>query len=254
MQYKKVLEHIGFAPSEIAIYTALLELDSGTVTQISKRSNINRTSSYDVLEHLVRRGLVSKFKKKKKTYFSAGDPRRLLEYMDRESEELQKGIDQKKRNIQSVLPELMSLIDPHGTKPKVTFYEGEKGMREAYEDTLTSEGDILAYANIEMTNTCLPKYFPEYYKRRAKKNILIRAICTDTPAARERMKLDKEEMRESILLPDAQTTFSPEMNIYNDKVLVVSSKEKMAVVIESKELADLQRVIYGIVWRALKKK
>lgn len=32
-----------------------------------------------------------------------------------------------------------------------------------------------------------------------------------------------------------------------------SGKTKMAVIIESKELADLQRLIYKIVWDALKR-
>jgi len=68
-----------------------------------------------------------------------------------------------------------------------------------------------------------------------------------------RAKKDTEELRESVILGDPLQTFSPEVNIYNNKMLIASWKEKMAVIIESKELADLQRVIYKIVWDALKK-
>ncbi len=254
MLYNQVLEQLGLAPSEIAVYVALLELDSGSVTDIAKKSGINRTSCYDVLDNLVKKGLVSKFKKKKKIYFTAGDPRRLMSYLDREKEEMAKEFDKKKEHVKEILPELVSKINPQSTKPKVTFYEGDKGMREAYEDTLTSKNTILAYANVEEVNKGIPNFFPEYYKRRAASNIPIKAIFANNPTGHERSALDKLELRESIILEDKTQTFSPEVNIYNDKMLVASWKEKMAVIIESKELADLQRLIHKLLWQALKKR
>ncbi|MFA6130829.1 MAG: helix-turn-helix domain-containing protein [Patescibacteria group bacterium] len=254
MQYPKILEELGFAQSEIKVYIALLELDSATVTEVSKNSGINRTSCYDVLEHLVKRGLVSKFRKKGKIYFTAGDPRRLLNYLDREKEEAEKKINQQKEKIKEILPELSSLIHPKSAKPKVAFYEGEKGMREAYEDTLTTKEGILAYANVETMHEGLPEFFPEYYARRAKAGIPIKAIMPNNKLSIDRAKKDNHELRESIILQDKNVTFSPEVNIYNDKMLIASWKEKMAVIIESKELADLQRTIFNLLWDYLKQK
>ncbi len=253
MLYNQVLEQLGLAPSEIEVYVALLELDSATVTDISKKSGINRTSCYDVLANLVNMGLVSKFKKKKKIHFTAGDPRRLINYLDREKEEAHKAIENKKKQVQEILPELVSKINPRSTKPKVSFFEGEKGMREAYEDTLNAHGEILAYANVATMHEALPKFFPEYYKRRSSAGIAIKAIMPDNPASRDRAGKDMQEKRQSILLADKAQTFSPEVNIYNDKMLVASWKEKMAVIIESKELADLMRLNYTLLWDALKK-
>ncbi len=254
MQYIKVFEQLGFAPSEIKVYTALLELDTATVVEVSKKSGIYRTSCYDVLEHLIKRGLVSKFKKKKKTYFSAGDPRRLLNYLDREKDEFEKQINTKKEQIKEVLPELSSLIHPQSTKPKVAFYEGDKGMREAYEDTLTAKDGILAFANVETVNNGLPNFFPEYYLRRAKSNIPIKAIFENNDSGRERHSRDAVELRESLVLNETHIHFTPEVNIYNDKMLIASWKEKMAVIIESKELADLQRQMFQLLWKCLKEK
>ncbi len=253
MLYNQVLEQLGLAPSEIEVYVALLELDSATVTDISKKSGINRTSCYDVLANLVNMGLVSKFKKKKKIYFTAGDPRRLVNYLEREKEEFQKSIEGKKKMVHEILPELMSKMSPRSTKPKVNFYEGEKGMREAYEDTLTAKGEILAFANVATMHEGLPKFFPEYYKRRAGADIAIKAIMPNNEASRDRATRDVQEKRQSIILPDKSQTFSPEVNIYNDKMLVASWKEKMAVIIESKELADLMRLTYKMLWEKLKK-
>jgi len=124
-------------------------------------------------------------------------------------------------------------------------------MREAYEDTITTKGMIFAYANVQTVHEGLPNFFPEYYKRRAAEKIFIRAIFTQNRASFDLSRYDQEEMRETRFLPDKEMTFSPEVNIYNNKMLVVSWKEKMAIIIESKELADLQRLTFELLWRTL---
>ncbi|MBI2410924.1 MAG: helix-turn-helix domain-containing protein [Candidatus Kerfeldbacteria bacterium] len=248
-----IFEQLGFSDKETAVYLALLELDSATPTDISKKSNINRTSCYDVLEGLMKKGLISKFKKKGKIYFHAGDPKRLVQYLEREREEMNKQINTQQELVKQILPELSSLIHPQSTKPKVTFYEGEKGMREAYEDTLTAKETILAYANVETMHEGLPHFFPDYYKRRTAAKVSIRAIMPKNKKSVERAKHDKSELRESVILDDPEHTFSPEVNIYNDKVLIASWKEKMAVLIESREFVQLQKLIYTLLWKTLKK-
>lgn len=253
MIYPKIFQELGFSEKEIAVYVALLELDSATVVDISKKTNINRTSCYDILESLMKKGLISKHKQKKKTLFHAGDPKRLISYLEREREENDKKISKQQELIKEALPELNSLLHPQSTKPKVTFYEGEKGMREAYEDTLTAKGGILAYANIQTMHEGLPHFFPEYYQRRTKAKVSIKAIMPNNELSRERAIHDKEEARESIVLDDQSQTFSPEVNIYNNKVLIASWREKIAIIIESKEFTDLQRLTYRLLWNALKK-
>lgn len=58
-------------------------------------------------------------------------------------------------------------------------------------------------------------------------------------------------MRQTKFLPQESMTFSPEINIYNNKMLIASWKEKMAIIIESKELADLQKLIFNMLWDCL---
>ncbi|MFC1597950.1 TrmB family transcriptional regulator [Patescibacteria group bacterium] len=250
MIYPKVLSELGFSQKEIAIYTVLLELDTATASEISRKTEINRTSCYDILESLMKKGLISKFKKKKKTFFHAGDPKKLTTYLDREREEMEKNISIKQKKITEAIPELTSLLNPQSTKPKVTFFEGAKGMREAYEDTLTAKESILAYANVQTMHEGLPDFFPKYYERRAGAKVAIRAILPQNKLSIERAKKDMQELRQTRFVPGGKS-FSPEINIYNDKMLVASWKEKMAVIIESKELVDLQRLIFELLWETL---
>ena len=106
MLYNKVLEQLDFSKKEIAVYVALLELDTATASQIAKKTDVNRTSCYDLLDFLIKRGLVSKIKKKNKMYFHAGDPKRLLNYLEREKQDKVHTIEKQQKMVQEIIPEL----------------------------------------------------------------------------------------------------------------------------------------------------
>jgi len=247
---KNVLKNLNFTDKETVVYLALLELGSAKAGDIAKQADITRTTVYDILASLLKKGLVNKYKKGAQTYFAALEPNRLLTYIDREIEETTGRLVKQKGEVKHLLPELVSLQNRSNTKPKVQFFEGEKGVREAYDDTLNAKDVIRAYANVQTMHDGLPNFFPTYYKRRVEAKKPIRAIFTNNPASRKRAATDRNELRTTRFLPEGET-FTPEVNIYNDKVLIASWKEQMAVVIESKEVADFQRTIFEQLWVTL---
>jgi sugar-specific transcriptional regulator TrmB len=247
-----VLKQLNFSEKESSIYLALLEVGSGKANEISKKTGLNRTTVYDICATLMQKGLISKYKKGAGTYFNALDPKHLLTYLDREKEEKIKEIDKQKNKVNDLLPQFISLQNIYGkTKPRVQFFEGDKGMREAYEDTLKSKEIIRGYANVQTMHEGLPSFFPEYYKRRTANKIFARAIIPRNKMSIERSLHNQEEMRDIRFLPEADMTFSPEVNIYDNKMLVASWKEKIAIIIESKELADLQKLAFDLLWKVL---
>ena len=90
--------------------------------------------------------------------------------------------------------------------------------------------------------------FPEYYKRRAKKGISIRAIVPKTALADEQHRHDVEEKREIAFIPPEKYYFSPEINIYDNKVMIASWREKLGIIIESQEIADAMKKTYELAW------
>ena len=60
-------------------------------------------------------------------------------------------------------------------------------------------------------------------------------------------------MRETALVPRDKYSFSPEINIYDNKVMIASWKEKMGIIIESKEIADAMKKIYELAWAESKR-
>ncbi len=251
---KNLLSALNFSEKESLVYLALLEVGSEKAQEIAKKTGLNRTTVYDIFEVLMQKGLVSKYKKGSATFFNALEPKHLLTYLDREKEEQAKKIEKQKQKVSQLLPQLISLQNIFSNKPKVQFFEGEKGMREAYEDTLTADGMLLGYSNIQTIHEGLPNFFPEYYKRRVEKNIFGKGILPRNKMSLERTLHNQEEMRDVRFLPDEEMTFSPEINIYNNKILITSWKEKMAIIIESKELADLQRLTFNLLWETLPRK
>ena len=176
---KNLLKQLNFSEKETNVYLALLELGSAKAKEISKKTDLNRTTVYDICDILLKKGIISQYKKGSATYFNALEPKHLLNYLDREKEEQINALEKQKQKVSELLPQLISLQNIFTSKPKIQFFEGEKGMREAYEDTLTSKETILAYANVETMHEGLPNFFPEYYKNEQKTKYLFVVYCQE---------------------------------------------------------------------------
>lgn len=92
------------------------------------------------------------------------------------------------------------------------------------------------------------EYFKEYTKKKVEKNIHVKVIAPDDEESREVVSKDEEELRQSVLIPKKKFYFTTEINIYNNKILIVSWKEKFAVIVESEEIVNAQRRIFDLAW------
>ena len=245
--YKELLE-LGLGAKEAKVYLALLELGKRSVSPIARLAGINRTTAYDILNSLVLKGLVGVSGKEPKQEYVAENPNQVLHLLQREIEQKQELYKKAER----LVPRLKSMHNV-SDRPQVKFYEGKEGLQQVYEDTLTSHETIRAYASVEDTQHTLPDYFPKYYKRRANKGIGIRAIFPNTPEARELATHNAEEKRDTALVPAEKYPLSPEINIYDNKVMIASWKEKLGIIIESKEIAEAMKTIYELAWAEAKR-
>lgn len=255
INYKKIIEaliDIGLSEKEANVYIAVLNLGEQPASIISRVTKINRSSVYDILDSLMNKGIALKTDISNKTYYKVIDPTRLQNYIENEKVKFLKNYERKSSNLSDIIEDMekIKLLKP--TKPVVKYYEGERGLQEAYEDTLESKEDIRAYANIEEMHKGLPHFFPEYYKRRSDAQIFIHTIAPNNAESLKRGKLDKSEFREIRFIDKDKYEFTPEINIYDNKVLFASWKEKMAVVIESEEIADFHKKIFDVLYRELK--
>lgn len=244
-----MLQSLGFSEKEAAIYLASLELGvASPVSTIAKKAGIHRTTTYDILEGLVQKGVIIAVKKRDTLYYEALPPQKLVAYLKEQSDRYSRLADQ----ANSLLPELETHYRIQN-RPKVYFYEGDEGLIRVYEETLTSSEEILAYASDQINQDTIPWYFPEYYARRTDRKIPIRALFPDTPKDRERHSLDDQELRMSRILPKDKFDITPEINIFDNKIMIADWKEKLGIIIESSEIATVFKQTFELAWEASEK-
>lgn len=234
----------GLSPKEALAYVALLSIGTAGARDVSSKSQLNRSTAYVLLESLVKKGLASISVQEGSRYYIPSPPERLVQGLEDDARLAAERLGEAK----SMLPELKSMYVGVGPKPRVTFYEGPEGIETVYEDTLSSSETIRAYASIENMHAILPHYFPAYYQRRTNKGIDIRSIHPNTEEAQIRTQHDSEESRDSALVPTDPYDFSPEINIYDNKIVFMSLREKFGLIIESEELANAMKKIFELSW------
>ncbi len=246
---KKALLAIGFSDKEAQVYLAILVLGRGTASKIARRAHIVRTTVYDILGSLFDKDLVTLTGREPKQEYVALSPDQLNLYIEKELEKKQNDLHEVKN---SLVPQLKSI---HNVKnrPKVMFYEGREGLQKVYEDTLTSHEEIRAFATYDDMEKALPGYFPKYFYRRAEKGIPIRAIFPFTQAGIDLSTYDEEQKRQTAMVPTDKYYFSPEINIYDNKVMIASWKEKLGITIESEEIADAMKKVFELAWSEAKR-
>lgn len=245
---QKEIMDLGFTAKEANVYLALLELGPSTATQIARKALINRTTSYDILQSLASDGLVNLIGETKIQKYAAESPQRVVKFFEGKVKKSKLQFEKATR----LLPQLLSIYNIK-EKPKVKFYEGVEGMQNAFEDTLNASKEILAYAvGEDIFKSMTEKYVRNYFKRRVAKKISVRVIAPDTPESRSVTVNDAKELRVSLLVPKNRFYFSIEMNIYNNKIMIASWREKFAIIIESEEIAEAQKKIFELAWEGAK--
>lgn len=243
------LKEIGLSVNEANTYVALLNIGANPVSTIAKTAGLNRCNCYTILEKLMQKGFIREVIRQSMTYYEAVEPKYILTQLKSKRSNLEDQIE----NLSIILDNFSpiqnnpNVQNGHLSSPRVVFFEGEAGVKNIMEDTLTAKNDFRAYASLNDLVNLLPDYFPSYYKRRAAKGIFAKVIYPTDQFTIDHQKRDQEELRESRLIPK-EFDFKLDIVIYDNKIAITSLKEKFGVIIESQELADAKKRIFDLIW------
>lgn len=240
MTPEKTLIKYGLNEKQARIYLATLELGSSSVHQISKKANLARSTCYELLEYLLNKGLVSTYRKKSIKYYSAEEPSKIVDMAAEKVEVLKKA-----------LPQFNALYGKATSRPTVRFYQGKQGMKLVLEEILKEAKELLCFASADDLFTILNEDMPDFVKKRVSKRIPIRVILRDSKKAQERKKLASQELRQvKIISPDYQ--YHGLIYVWSSKIAMFSfDKNLVALVIEGKELANIQKTMFEIMWGSI---
>lgn len=241
--YLELLTSFGLKEQEAKIYLASLKLGEAGVTEIAREAGIQRTFTYDILEELKKRGLVSVVETSGKAKFRAIS-----------IESFQFLMEEKFDKFKAFLPELKGL-EKGVNRPNVRFFEGREGIKAVLQDTLNQpEGsEILCFSNAEGFYTKEREFEKWYVAERAKRKISMRFIAPDNPETMWYVKRDKKQRRETRVVSAKLFPFSAEVDICGNKVAIITlGKEMAAVILESEDVAKTFRMFFELAWKEAK--
>ncbi|HBH46622.1 MAG: hypothetical protein A2445_05060 [Candidatus Jacksonbacteria bacterium RIFOXYC2_FULL_44_29] len=238
------LQKLGLTEKEARVYLASLELGSAKIPEIAKKSKIKRTTVYVILESLMQKGLVSYYQSKESKKFIAEEPERL-----------QSLLKERQEALLQIMPQLSALIKGKEEKrPEVRFYLGKEGCLSIVEQTLEVKNSEILYLGsiVDIYKIVTPEYdYNHYIPARMEKNIKFTALVFADLGA-NKLKQDEAKFLRTIKYLPQEYFFSSSMFIFQDKIACLSSeKELIGVVIQSSDLAQMERQKFKLLWDKL---
>lgn len=234
------LTKLGLSGLEARLYVGLLQRQLTTAGILAKHLKIKRSTVYTILDSLQEKGLISVTQIEAVKHYQANPPKRLKDFLDQQKQELKA----KELLLNEMDKDLDSLFSNQLIQPKITIYEGEKGVYSLLMKNLDDQPkEILV----------LGQYFDDedkidfYTDRRIQMKIHTKAIVPDTKFARNMSKLDKSSHRKSYLL-DKQHRFPASIHIYDQSVAIftVSSKDPVGLYIENADICTTLRMVFQL--------
>lgn len=234
------LKAYGLSEKEIKIYVSCLKTGSITANRISELTGIRRSTVYEVIESLKKKGLIISFKKEKKYYFEASKPKVLID-----------SLSEKEKLIRRILPELNKISKSLTEKPTISLYEGKVGIRNAVNEMLNSK-EILIYGASKEGDKIFSGYTSNFAQKRVERKILMKAIIEDIPP--KHMTEGKVKRYTKIRTLKPFENHKVVYFIYNNNLLICTlGEELIAIKIKSPLLVQSQRIVFEKLWKISKK-
>lgn len=238
---EKELQNLGLTEKEIKVYIAALELGEASVQEISRKSGVNRATTYIQIESLINRGLLSNLDKTSKNYVIAERPSCILNILEKQKTH----IEALENSFAKLMPELDAIYNVQTDKPRVRFYEKEAGLDLVRNDIVKTKPEILYFIMPKLDEKVYPvfdrmakaagfvkvlyiaeKNWPDIYARAGYKNVAARFF---------QMK-----------------NFDLDITIYNNKVLLnkpIARDESSGILVEDKMFYKSFIAIFELFWQ-----
>jgi len=213
---KKVLETIGLNKNELAVLLVLLENGPMLVSSIAKAAKLNRSTTYGVLKLLSDKGLVSSINKTGVVRYQSIAPEQLPGFIERQRDALA----ETKQKIVALVPQLNLLRTKGKVLPRVQFFEGKEGVKQAYEDTIENN------AGVKFGVKCID-------------------LAPESEWARKIQANDTKHLRTTKFIP-SQYGFDAELALYDKKVGIFSYAQEspIALIIEDDTVSNMMQKLF----------
>lgn len=242
-----LLKKFDLDEKEIEIYLVLLEKGDLGATDISRETDIPKTTVYRTIEDLVEKRLVNVLIGESGRSFQAESPENLKSIINERREELQE--------LENTLPEVVSSIASlSGKKVKkseIKYYSGINGLKQITWNSSKAQG-LLRIFEIENMSSFLNKGFAEKARLEFVRNgVEIHEITNEREFGGWTNVKDLVENYWQVRYVDPQElSMEFEMLVYNDVFAMYNyiDDEIFGVEIRNSKLAAMQKQIFDFIW------
>ncbi len=242
MDTASILTQLGYSENESRAYLAALELGIAPVSVIARRARLKRPTTLEILKKLSQKGVAEFYMRKNTRLYSVLPPKQLLDKY--------RGIV---GQLEAAVPTMMALSYSVARKPRISFYEGKEDLKRLYLGVLESKTEVLNYFLPEKVF----EYFTEewvqknFLAERLRRKVAVRGISPDSAFMRDFLKRTPKIIRENKIIDGKALHFTNEIYLYDgDKMVLFSFDEDFALLIESQDVVNTQKVIFELAWQS----
>lgn len=224
----------------------MLEHGQLSASEITSKTKHKRGMVYKFLEDLKNKNLISTTTKNKKTYFRPLNPNNLLDSLQNKRKE----INSQLTSLEAVLPELNSAYLMNEVRPTIMHFEGIAGIKKVFEDIYSpKEEPVYGCVDLEKSDEAVPEYIiKKLIPKRIKNKVKAISFVANSKQAEEVHSNDAQALRESKLIDKKKYPLPAEIDVYEDKVALLSfDKKKFAgILIQNKDIATSLKSIFKL--------
>jgi len=230
-----ILESIGLSKNEIKVYLDLTQSGKSGVIDISKRTGIHRSNTYDLLEKLLEKGIVDQSIENDKKFFYPIDPQDLYDYLK-----------QKEKELAKIIPEIEKIQNIPHEKRRVTISEGLNSAKNIISHLLDFKEPIYAIGASREFLELIEGFFEEFHNKRIKNKILLKSIL-EIDSMKYIKRLNQMDYTEARYLPsNCSKTIT---YICKDKLIILIWEGSISVIIiENKSTSKSYKNYFNILW------
>lgn len=240
---EKYLQEIGLSEKESQIYLALLQVDSESIQDIAKKTGINRTTVYPVLESLNQKGLVSEVQDGKKTMYQAAPPERLETFVERQKVILSEHASR----LKDVIPQIKSIQRATGERPIVKLFEGRDGAISAMEEFFGID-ETGGEAYFFYSKDLLDKNFTQEEKDKYLNMRLSKKITSESIYTYANGSLESNNTANRLQIDSGKYPITCDIAVYKDIVRITTLGESISsILVKSKDLSETLISLFRLV-------
>ncbi|EKD22820.1 MAG: hypothetical protein ACD_83C00257G0002 [uncultured bacterium] len=257
-QLLNTLIELGLSRQQAEIYLAALVCGGGTVTDLARIGQIERSGIYYYINELIRLGFLNTAARGHRTIYLPADPTKLEELLAK-----------KEKTLEQALPKFHELFAQKNNKSQIVYFQGKDALMRQYREMgavmaeMTKDEVVYIFAQAFQEVDIMPDFFKNYFAERAKMKVKTYAIL---PKSEKPSKRDLESIDVA-----TRTKFAFHVNYHNRKyiddkyissdigtiiiarnfVSMIDYKTLFGSITENKNLANTWRMFFQFIWEHL---